>query len=68
QQIINIADLGLYAAKRSGRNAWVGMHAGPCAPGRTQVGEFCVTSNRELEVVAAALRSPAAPGAVLEEG
>lgn len=65
QQVVNIADLGLYAAKRSGRNAWVGVHAGPCAPGRREVGEFCVTSNRALEAVAAAMRSPAAPGAVL---
>lgn len=67
QQVVNIADLGLYAAKRSGRNAWVGVHAGPCVPGRRQVGEFCVTSNRELDGVAAAMRSPAAPGTVLEE-
>lgn len=68
QQIVNLADLGLYAAKRSGRNAWVGVHAGPCAPGRRQVGEYCVSSSRALDKVAAAMDSPAAPGAVLEEG
>lgn len=28
QQTVGIADLGLYAAKRSGRNAWVGLDAG----------------------------------------
>lgn len=66
QQIVKLADHGLYAAKRSGRDAWVGVHAGPCAPGRRQVGEFCVTSNRDLDDVAAEMRSPTAPGAVLE--
>lgn len=68
QQVVNIADLGLYAAKRAGRNAWVGVHAGPCAPGRRQVGEFCVTSNRGLDEVAAAMRAPAALGAVAAQG
>jgi hypothetical protein len=28
QEIVAIADLGLYAAKRSGRNRWVGVQAG----------------------------------------
>lgn len=28
QEIVEIADLGLYAAKRNGRNGWVGMEAG----------------------------------------
>jgi len=67
QQIVNLADRGLYAAKRSGRNAWVGVHAGPCAPGRRQVGDVCVSSGRSLDKVAAAMNSPAAPGTVLEE-
>jgi diguanylate cyclase (GGDEF)-like protein len=28
QEIVEIADLGLYAAKHNGRNGWVGMEAG----------------------------------------
>ncbi|WP_228893617.1 two-component regulator propeller domain-containing protein [Pseudoduganella aquatica] len=37
QQTIKLADLGLYAAKRSGRAAWVGLGCGPAAPAPEQV-------------------------------
>ena len=29
EQVLDLAHAGLYAAKRSGRNAWVGLTAGP---------------------------------------
>jgi diguanylate cyclase (GGDEF)-like protein len=67
QQVVHLADLGLYAAKRSGRNAWVGVHTatGRGAIGARVVGGFGLSSNRELDDVAAAIASPAEPGAVL---
>jgi diguanylate cyclase (GGDEF)-like protein len=60
QQVVNLADLGLYAAKRSGRNAWVGVHAaaGRGATGQRVVGGFGLSSNRNLDDVAAALAEP----------
>ncbi len=60
QQVVNLADLGLYAAKRSGRNAWVGVHtaAGRAAAGQRVVGGFGLSSNRNLDDVAAALAEP----------
>jgi diguanylate cyclase (GGDEF)-like protein len=65
QQVVNLADLGLYAAKRSGRNAWVGVHtaSGRAARGQRVVGGFGLSSNCSLDDVAAALASPAEPGA-----
>ncbi|MDR7334463.1 two-component regulator propeller domain-containing protein [Roseateles asaccharophilus] len=67
QQVVNLADLALYAAKRSGRNAWVGVHTahGRGAIGRQVVGGFGVSSNRPLDEVTAALASPAEPDAVV---
>ncbi|MFG6487900.1 two-component regulator propeller domain-containing protein [Roseateles sp. BYS78W] len=67
QQVVNLADLGLYAAKRSGRNAWVGVHtaSGRGAIGARVVGGFGLSSNRELDEVEAAMGSPAEPGAVV---
>ncbi|MFT7724307.1 MAG: diguanylate cyclase [Roseateles sp.] len=56
QQVVNLADRGLYAAKRAGRNAWVGVHAG----GPQGVGGLGLSSNRPLEAVAAALAEPGA--------
>jgi diguanylate cyclase (GGDEF)-like protein len=66
QQVVHLADLALYAAKRSGRNAWVGVHTahGRGAIGRRLVGGFGVSSNRPLDDVVAALASPAEPDAV----
>ena len=64
QQVVNLADLGLYAAKRSGRDAWVGVHAasGRGAGGQRIVGGFGLSSSRPLdEVVAAIDTSSAAP-------
>ncbi|MGM9480092.1 ligand-binding sensor domain-containing protein [Roseateles sp. NT4] len=60
QQVVNLADLGLYAAKRSGRNAWVGVHTalGRAAGGQRVVGGFGLSSNRNLDDVAAALAEP----------
>lgn len=60
QQVVNLADLGLYAAKRSGRNAWVGVHTavGRGARGQRIVGGFGLSSNRNLDDVAAALAEP----------
>ncbi|WP_162250821.1 ligand-binding sensor domain-containing diguanylate cyclase [Pelomonas sp. Root1217] len=60
QQVVNLADLGLYAAKRAGRNAWVGVHtaSGRGATGQRVVGGFGLSSNRSLDDVAAALAEP----------
>ena len=62
QQVLNLTDLGLYAAKRSGRNAWVGVHpaSGRGAIGQRVVGGFGLSSNRGLDDVAAALAEPGA--------
>lgn len=69
QGVVNLADIGLRAAKRLGRNAWVGVHATPAtqpaglparataAPLRAlQAGEIAVTSSRPQAELAAALR------------
>jgi diguanylate cyclase (GGDEF)-like protein len=68
QQVVNLADLALYAAKRSGRNAWVGVHtaSGRGAIGQRVVGGFGLSSNRALDDVAAAIASPAEPGALVD--
>ena len=57
QQVVNLADLGLYAAKQAGRNAWVGVHtaSGSGAIGQRVVGGFGLSSNRPLDDVAGAL-------------
>ncbi|MBV8033773.1 ligand-binding sensor domain-containing diguanylate cyclase [Roseateles sp.] len=67
QQVVNLADLGLYAAKRSGRNAWVGVHAavGRGALGRRLVGDFGLSSSRGLDEVVAAMGSSSEPDAVV---
>jgi diguanylate cyclase (GGDEF)-like protein len=67
QQVVNLADLGLYAAKRAGRDAWVGVHtaSGRGAIGQCEVGGFGLSSNRPLDVVARVIGSPAPPGEVL---
>ncbi len=67
QQVVNLADLGLYAAKRSGRDAWVGVHttSGRGSGGKRLVGGFGLSSNRSLDEVAAAIDSSAEPDAVL---
>ena len=67
QEVVNLADLALYAAKRSGRNAWVGVHtaSGRGAIGACEIGGFGLSSNRSLDDVAAALAVPAEPGAVV---
>ena len=67
QQVVNLADLGLYAAKRSGRDAWVGVHTatGRGARGERVVGGFGLTSSRALDEVAAAIRASTEPDSVL---
>lgn len=66
QQVVNLADLGLYAAKRSGRDAWVGVHAasGRGALGQGSVGGFGLSSSRPLDEVIAVINESAAPDAV----
>ncbi|MCY4744704.1 diguanylate cyclase [Pelomonas sp. UHG3] len=68
QEVVKLADLGLYAAKRAGRDGWVGVHAaaGRGALGERVVGGLGLSSNRPLDEVAAVLASPAAPGASAE--
>ncbi|MFT7773992.1 two-component regulator propeller domain-containing protein [Roseateles sp.] len=68
QQVVNLADLGLYAAKHSGRNAWVGVHTavGRGANGRRVVGDFGISSSRALEEVAVAIRSSSTPDALVD--
>ena len=68
QQVVNLADLGLYAAKRSGRDAWVGVHvaSGRGAMGQRVVGGFGLSSNRSLDEVQAVVAASAAPNTVVE--
>lgn len=70
QQVVNLADLGLYAAKRSGRDAWVGVHAasGRGAGGQRVVGGFGLSSNKPLDAVVAAI-GPASeqPGELVDQ-
>ena len=65
-QVVNLADLGLYAAKRSGRDAWVGVHAasGRGALGQRVVAGFGLSSSRPLDEVVAVISESAA----LDEG
>jgi hypothetical protein len=67
QQVVNLADLGLYAAKRAGRNAWVGVHtaSGRGAIGQCVVGGFGLSSNRGLAEVEAAISASAVPDAIV---
>jgi diguanylate cyclase (GGDEF)-like protein len=70
QEVVKLADLGLYAAKGSGRNAWVGVHTASGrgavgSVGRSVVGRFGISSNRRLDDVVATLGSTPAPGTVL---
>jgi diguanylate cyclase (GGDEF)-like protein len=66
--VLQIADVALYAAKRSGRNTWVGFQAGPSARAvgllerlrsapqdAVRTGEIVVGSNRGSDAVFAAL-------------
>ncbi len=68
QDVVRLADLALYAAKRAGRDAWVGLHAADGAQAESLFatanggpqkalldGEIRTTSNRPLDVVAQAL-------------
>lgn len=69
QQVVNLADLALYAAKHSGRDAWVGVHAasGRGALGQQLVGGFGLSSSRSLQEVVAVLHAAAAPGEALPQ-
>jgi GGDEF domain-containing protein len=68
QQVVNLADLGLYAAKRSGCDAWVGAHvaSGRGDLGQRVVGGFGLSSNRSLDEVQAVVAASAAPNTVVE--
>ncbi|MFO1341261.1 MAG: two-component regulator propeller domain-containing protein [Burkholderiaceae bacterium] len=72
QEVVRLADMALLAAKRSGRNTWVGLHAADgvpaeglavrvhAAPQRAwRQGEITVTSNRPVDQVAIALAGDA---------
>lgn len=54
QQVVHLADQGLYAAKRAGRNAWVGIHpaSGQGAAGRCVVDGYGLSSSRSLDDIA----------------
>jgi len=56
QQVVNLADQALYAAKHSGRNAWVGLQSG----GDEQAPR--ISSNQPLDRVKAALAAMAPAG------
>lgn len=63
QEIVDIADLGLYAAKRNGRNGWVGMEAGDTEDPEEAMQRFrenpeSAMSNRTMVMVE---RGPAEP-------
>lgn len=73
---VQLADLALLAAKRSGRDAWVGVHAGPAARAEqlreraeaapqeaVQRGELRLSSSRALGAVLDALGPSASVGA-----
>jgi diguanylate cyclase (GGDEF)-like protein len=75
QDVVRLADLALYAAKRAGRDAWVGLHATEEAQPESLLatvyggpqkalheGEIRTTSNRPLDVVAQALSPNAGDG------
>ncbi len=70
QEVVRLADMALLAAKRSGRNTWVGLHAADGVPAEGLLervhaapqralrhGEISLTSNRPVEQVALALDS-----------
>ncbi|MFO1336923.1 MAG: two-component regulator propeller domain-containing protein [Burkholderiaceae bacterium] len=72
QEVVRLADMALLAAKRSGRNTWVGLHAADgvpveglaarvhAAPQRAlRQGEITLASNRPVEQVAFALAGDA---------
>lgn len=74
-EVVRLADVALMAAKGSGRNAWVGVAAGPAmrAPGLAErlqaapaqtlaASEIALSSNRPLAAVLAGLRPPGAGG------
>lgn len=67
QQVVNLADLGLYAAKHAGRDAWVGVYPaqGRGALGRRVIGGFGLGSSRSLDEVAAVLSATAPPSEIV---
>ena len=59
EEVVDLADLGLYAAKRSGRNRWVGIEAGEAADPEAAVKRFredpeAALAKREVRVHAPA--------------
>jgi diguanylate cyclase (GGDEF)-like protein len=57
EDVVNVADLGLYAAKRDGRNAWVGIEAGDAADPEKAIRRFrenpeAALADREVRVLA----------------
>jgi diguanylate cyclase (GGDEF)-like protein len=62
EQVLDLADCGLYEAKRSGRDTWVGVEIGPEAAGATLGIDVRSRLAQLVERGQLALRTPESPG------